>query len=225
MSAKQRARQRQEEHSRELLDRWKTIVTNCEKEIASKIKSVLEGNSIYQKSGYSDQRNDEIFRDKLWEQYRKRRAAKLCSRCGEYTSYSITESQRSLIHEIKDFNLYGGPIKPYKIEYKLESELITNPNGLADEPFYDLCKQCQDHVTGKRQHPLSFNLEAVTKQLDRLRKAEGNRRYLQEDDMKEIRAEILKKKKAQIEGDSDSENKDSPNVRHRIGNILQGGRE
>lgn len=230
MSVEQKER---EEHSQELLDRWNTIITQCEKEIADKIEIANE--KSLQKVILPKQRRDEIFRDDLWKEYKQRRTSLLCSRCGEYKSYSIMQSEHSLVGDIHRFDLYSGSIRPYKIDYTLKSELVTNPNSLADEPFYDICKRCQAHLTGKKPYPLSSNYEEITRELNNLHKIEQKRRYKQEDDMNEIRAEILKKKKAEIENDEEdgtddtppsdtnSKKKNEPSIRHRIGNILQGG--
>lgn len=233
MSVEQQAQQeQQEEHTRELLDRWNSIITLCEKEIAYKIE--LANKQDNSKAKLTNKRRDEILRDDLWDQYRQHRNSKLCSRCGQYQSYSILQSESSIIGEIHRFDLYSGSIRPFKIEYKLTSELITNPNNLVDEPFYNVCKPCQLHITGKKPYPLSSNLEEINHELNRLRKAEGKRRYKQEDDLKEIRAEILKKKKLEAEIEAEDDNKDedtitnpkkkkAPTIRGKIGNILQGG--
>src|SRR5215831_13997076 len=124
-----------------------------------------------------NRRPDEIFRDKLWQEFYDRRLRRICNRCGSYTRYSITTERQD-----KSIDLYDGQDKDdfYLIKYSLDSKYIEDYDSLDDE-FYDICKKCQQHILGKSTWNLPTNSAQIHSELKDKRLKEEIRRLFQKD--------------------------------------------
>jgi len=141
-----------------------------------------------------EQRPDEIFRDKLWDEYRQRRREKTCSRCGSYKRYWVAPDTPKVIARI-EFPAPDKPIVYYQNMYKIDSDTVTNTGTLADNFWYDLCKRCQDHVLGREDYKLDNNRLQAERQKTYKIEAEENRLLYLEDEIKETRARAARIKK------------------------------
>lgn len=130
----------------------------------------------------------QVLRENVWKDYRNRRQNKICSRCGIYHKHWITSDKTRIRVDLCSDDKF------YLKTYSITSKRIVNKNSLDDD-FYDVCKRCQDHITGKQQYLLSEPLEELEAELVRLRQSERLRRHEQESEIRNARKEAVKYRK------------------------------
>lgn len=155
--------------------------------------------------------NAEIAKNTVWEDYRYRQKNKICSRCGQYNKYEITEK---ILYVQKDLNdRYGYNF--HEKEYDIKSTTVLNKNSL-DSDWGGLCKRCQLHVSGFEKYPLSASRADAERELSRLKTTERTRQMYQDDDIKTARVEFNKERREAIEDyDNDSDDTKAKTNHHQ----------
>ena len=154
----------------------------------------------------------EKLRDQVWDNYFYLRKNKMCSRCGKYQKYEISERKIPTSQDLNE--RYGHNF--YLIEYKLESTSILNKNS-NDSEWGNLCSKCKAHVTGITPNPLGASLLEVERELRELKEKENIRRMFQSDAIREASSKLRQDTITEVESESESKSKpkDKPQSTYR----------